>query len=202
MKTRAHSTVILLGVTASNPTERDDEIDESSVRRRLARRHDPPGIGAVIALTILGGMLRFIRLDHPPLLFDEAATYTRVVGIFRELLDILRYDGFAPLHYELYWLLRKITTLTPFMMRLVPAIAGTLMIPAMYFLARQVTSRRVATLAARSTAFSAYLLVYSRDAKMYMHLWLFGALFVASLLWWMRDREYERSRGSASSLRG
>ena len=38
--------------------------------------------------------------------------------------------------------------LTPFMMRLMPALAGTLMIPAMYFLGRQVASKRVATLTA------------------------------------------------------
>jgi 4-amino-4-deoxy-L-arabinose transferase-like glycosyltransferase len=145
-----------------------------------------PGLGAVTALTAVGGILRFVRLSHPPLLFDEAATYTRVVGSFRELVDILRFDGFAPLHYELYWLLARVTTLTPTVMRLIPALAGTAMIPAMYFLARQVASRRVATLASAITAFSAYLLVYSRDAKMYMHLWLFATLFVATLLWWIR----------------
>ncbi|MEA2709853.1 MAG: hypothetical protein QOF78_2454 [Phycisphaerales bacterium] len=145
-----------------------------------------PGLGAMIALTILGGVLRFVRLGYPPLLWDEAATYTRVAGTFRELVEILRHDGFAPLHYELYWLIGRMTTLTPFVMRLVPALAGTLMIPAIYFLARQVTSRRVATLASALTAFSAYLLIYSRDAKMYMHLWLFAVLFIACLLWWMR----------------
>src|SRR3954462_12067632 len=108
-------------------------------------------MGAVIALTIVGGVLRFIRLAHPPLLFDEAATYTRVTGTFTELLNILRFDGFAPLHYELYWLMARFARLTPVMMRIVPAISGTLMIPAMYFLARQMASRRVATLGAAIT---------------------------------------------------
>src|SRR5205823_12518021 len=74
----------------------------------------------------------------------------------------------------------------PAMMRLLPAIAGTLLIPAIYFLARQFTGRRVATLAAALTAFSAYMLVYSRDAKMYMELWLAATVFIACLLWWMR----------------
>lgn len=153
-----------------------------------------PGLGALVALTIVGAVLRFIRLDQPPLLFDEAATYTRVTGSFRELLDILRHDGFAPLHYELYWLMARFVRLTPFMMRLVPALAGVAMIPAVYFLARQVTSRRVATVAAAIAAFSAFLLVYSRDAKMYMHLWLFATLFVAALLWWLRERGRRRRR--------
>src|SRR5262245_44354443 len=120
------------------------------------------------ALTIVGGVLRFMRLAHPPLLFDEAATYTRVVGSFREMLEILRFDGFAPLHYELYWLMSRFMRLTPTVMRIVPAISGTLMVPATYFLARQVVGRRVATLAAALTAVSGWQLVYSRDAKMYM----------------------------------
>src|SRR5205085_11979040 len=76
-------------------------------------------------------------------------------------------------------------TLSPVAMRLIPAIAGTFMIPATYALARQVTSRRVATLAAALTAFSAYQFVYSRDAKMYMELWLLGTLFIAALLAWL-----------------
>lgn len=165
----------------SNPDATDD-----AVWREWLAAAKKPGIGAVVLLTLLGGVLRFINLDQPPLLWDEAATYTRVCGSFREMLEILRYDGFAPLHYELYWVLGKIVTLTPFMMRIVPAICGTLLIPATYFLARQVTSTRVATIAAALTAFAAFPLVYSRDAKMYMELWLFATLFVACFLWWMR----------------
>jgi 4-amino-4-deoxy-L-arabinose transferase-like glycosyltransferase len=153
-----------------------------------------PGIGAVVALTLVGAALRLVNLDQPALLFDEAATYTRVTGSFRELLNILRYDGFAPLHYELYWLMGRFVRLTPEMMRLVPALAGTAMIPAVYFLARQIVSKRVATVAAALVTFSAFANVYSRDAKMYMHLWLFATLFVASLLWWLRERDPRRRR--------
>ena len=121
---------------------------DDAVWRDWLRAINKPGLGALLVVTILGGALRFIRLSHPPLLFDEAATWTRVVGSFAELLDILRYDGFAPLHYEIYWVMARFVRLTPEMMRLVPAISGTLMIPAMYFLARQMASPRVAALAA------------------------------------------------------
>ncbi|MBC8109001.1 MAG: phospholipid carrier-dependent glycosyltransferase [Anaerolineae bacterium] len=79
--------------------------------------------------------------------------------------------------------------MTPFMMRLIPAICGTLMIPAMYWLARELSGRKsVALMAALLTTFSAYLLNYSRDAKMYMDSWLFVTLHVAALLWWLRTR--------------
>jgi 4-amino-4-deoxy-L-arabinose transferase-like glycosyltransferase len=79
------------------------------------------------------------------------------------------------------------TTLT-LMMRLPVAIAGTLMVPAMYFLAVQLVSKKTALVATLFTACSAYMLNYSRDAKMYMDTWLFVTLNVACLLWWLRTR--------------
>ena len=56
-------------------------------------------------------------------------------------------------------------------LRLLPALAGTFMVPAMYFLARQFLGRRGALLAAAFTAVSAFLNYYSRDAKMYEPTW-------------------------------
>lgn len=143
-------------------------------------------------LTVLAGVLRFLRLDQPAIWGDEAATFMRVCGTWPQLLIELQGEqyisGFAPFHYMLYWWIGQQTTLTPFMMRLVPALAGTLMVPAIYLLARQVASIRVALLAALLTACSGYLLNYSRDAKMYMHFWLFVTLFYAFLLMWLRTR--------------
>jgi hypothetical protein len=145
-------------------------------------------IALLLAITALGGVLRFICLDRPAIWGDEAATFLRVCGTYYELMDRLQSAGFAPLHYELYWWIGQHTLLTPFMMRLVPAIAGTLMIPAMYWLAAQLIGHRAALLTALLTATSAYLLNYSRDAKMYSPFWLFAVLNVASLLWWVRVR--------------
>ncbi|HEY0008259.1 MAG TPA: glycosyltransferase family 39 protein, partial [Tepidisphaeraceae bacterium] len=78
--------------------------------------------------------------------------------------------------------------LTPAMLRLWPAIAGTLMIPAIYFLARQMFGPRIALTAALLVCFNAYLLNHSRDAKMYMPFWLMLTLNVACLMWWLRVR--------------
>src|SRR5437868_7876688 len=78
--------------------------------------------------------------------------------------------------------------MTQQIMRFVPALAGTLMAPAMYFLAIHLVDRKRALLAALFAATSAYLLVYSRDAKMYSHFWLMCTLSVACLLWWLRVR--------------
>ncbi|MGC4030319.1 MAG: hypothetical protein QM754_01035 [Tepidisphaeraceae bacterium] len=78
--------------------------------------------------------------------------------------------------------------LTPFALRFIPAVAGTLFVPAVFFVAVQLFGRRVALWTAMLACFSAYLLVYSRDAKMYMHFWLATTFHAGCLLWWVRTR--------------
>jgi hypothetical protein len=156
----------------------------------------------VLSLITLGAAgVRFARLDHPPLLIDECFTFWRTCGSYNDLVDTLRNDGFVPLHYELLWwisrglplsanmrLVRGGLFLTPHVMRFVPAICGTLMIPAIYFVARQLFRRSTSLLAAGLVACSAYAMFFSRDAKMYMPTWLFGTLAVGCLMWWLRTR--------------
>ncbi|HZZ44671.1 MAG TPA: hypothetical protein VFE58_17175 [Tepidisphaeraceae bacterium] len=141
---------------------------------------------SLLLLTMLAGGIRFCSLSRPDLWYDEAATFHRVTSSYADMLEVLRTDGFVPLHYNLYWLLARKFTLTPGVMRFVPALAGTLMVPAIYFLAMQLVTRRAAMLAAAFVACSAWLVVFSHDAKMYMHFWLFVTVHVGCLLWWMR----------------
>ena len=170
----------------------------------------------LVVLTLIGAGLRFVAIDRPAIWGDESATAGRIIGSHENLLDQLAEGTFTPMHYQLGWWIaqgmpywgditesgeKKIFTpthrlieggipMTPFFLRLVPAIAGTLMIPAIYFLSRQLFGPRVSLLAAAVCCFSAYLLIYSRDAKMYMPLWLFCTLNVGCLLWWLRVRTW------------
>jgi len=134
----------------------------------------------------VAALLHFTFLDRPAIWIDDAMTFRRVTGTYRQMLGELHADGFGPLHYQAYWLLARYELLTPTVMRLVPAAAGTLFVPAIYFLARQLFVRRTALVAAALAACSACVFVYSRDAKMYMHGWLFVALHVGGLMWWLR----------------
>ena len=174
-----------LDLTADRETRtRADAAPAATTVDRSGRRY----LWALLALTAFAAVLRFWRIDQPTFWIDEGFTYWRVSGSYKDLVDILQLDGFTPLHYEIYWVIGQFTSLSPFFMRLVPAVAGTLMVPAMYFLARQIGSRRLALLVAAFVACSAYMLNYSRDAKMYMHTWLFAALHLGCLLWWLRTR--------------
>jgi len=147
-------------------------------------------MATLAGLTLLGGVLRFMALDRPGLWYDEAQTYRRVCGSFAQMMQELRPAGFMPLHYWMEWGLAQILGgaehLTPFWLRLIPAVAGTLMVPAIYWLALQLASRHTALAAAAFAACSAFVNYYSRDAKMYMPLWLMCTLSMASLLAWLR----------------
>ncbi|HTW94141.1 MAG TPA: glycosyltransferase family 39 protein, partial [Tepidisphaeraceae bacterium] len=152
----------------------------------------------IYPLILAGIILRMVILPTRPYLWgDEALTYSRVCGSFRDLLDHLRHDGFVPLHYEVYWLIGRFFRLDPRMMRLVPQLCGVAMIPAMYFLARQFVSRKAALLVAAFTTASAYMNVYSRDAKMYADFWLFCVLSTACYLWWLKNWDRPHTRAVA-----
>src|SRR5262245_22810003 len=143
----------------------------------------------LILITLFGLALRLIRLSRPELWLDEAAVWRRTCGSFAEMWQQLGRSGFTPLHYILYWAIQQFTTMSPFMMRLPTAIAGAAMVPAMYWLTVQIIpSKKTALVAALFTACSAYMLNYSRDAKMYVECWMFAALSTACLLWWLRQR--------------
>ncbi len=165
----------------------------------------------LLVLTIIAGVLRFVSLDRPTIWGDEAATYARISGTYSQLLEQLSDRSiFTPLHYQTLWWIKqgmpmwgKIgehelkpshelipggVVMTPFMLRLVPAIAGTLFIPAFYFLCRQLFGPKTSIIAAALCCFSAFFLVFSRDAKMYMPAWLFVVLNMGFFFWWIRRR--------------
>ena len=142
----------------------------------------------LLALTAAGGLLRFTWLGRPPLWGDEALVYWRTCGTYAQMLGPLHADGFPPLHYELAWVIGHLLGHPPgpAVLRLVPATCGTLLVPAVYLLARQLLGRRPSLTAAAFTAFGAFGLFYSRDAKMYAEAWLAMTVGVAALLAWAR----------------
>jgi 4-amino-4-deoxy-L-arabinose transferase-like glycosyltransferase len=141
-------------------------------------------------LTLMAGALRTAWPSRPEVWNDEAMTFRRVSGTWWELCEELRDDGFVPLHYEMTWAVARVIggpeKLTPFWLRLFPAACGTLMVPAMYWLGRELAGRRVGTLAATFSAVSAYLCAHSRDAKMYMPVWVFVTLNMGCFVSWLR----------------
>ncbi len=143
----------------------------------------------VVVFTVIGGILRFALLDRPTLGMQEASLYSAVSGSFHSLLETIHTTHASALFLITYWGIGHALPLNPWIMRLLPALAGTLMIPSIYFLARQIVSPRAAILAAALTACSAYLLGWSREAQVETSVWFFVVWNFAALLHWLRTRK-------------
>jgi hypothetical protein len=157
-------------------------------RLRALTRHP---LFPLLLITLLGGVLRLLLLWRPAFWIDEAAVYRRVCGSLSDMMDRVADSGFTPLHYLMEWAIKQVAPMTPFVMRLPTALAGTAMVPVMYWLTAQIlASRRTAMLVALFTACGSYVLAYSRDAKMYIECWMFVALCTACLLWWLSSQRW------------
>src|ERR1035437_9685210 len=119
----------------------------------------------LLALTAVGAFLRFWRLDYQAYWTDEAYTLNRIRGNFAFLLNQLSAQGFPPGWYALLRLWRILLesrmapaeTYQPHLLRMLPALFGTLTVPAMYFLARQFTDRKGALLVTLLAAVNPFL---------------------------------------------
>ncbi len=143
---------------------------------RSARRLFRPGL-IIVGLTVVGAILRFYRLDGRSLWLDELIT-AQVIRFDRlsQVFDYLQFwvDN-TPLTYVQTWLLRgfggsEIAIRWPY------ALAGTLNIPALYFLGRALCRPRVGLLAALLMAILPFAVWYSQEARSYADFMLFTTL--------------------------
>ena len=123
---------------------------------------------AVTGLTLLAGVLRVPTLGLQSYEFDEAATLKVVDGSFGHALHkIAVSESTPPVYYVLAWLWRHIFGLQEIGFRLLPAVAGVLLVPAVFAVGRALASVRVGVVAAAIVATSPYLVFYSQEARAY-----------------------------------
>jgi uncharacterized membrane protein len=158
---------------------------------RTARRARTT-IVALVFLTIVAALLRLPFLDHQSLWWDE--TFTR--GIVRQsgFGDVWRQiqatESIPPLYYVLVWLSGARSAAA---MRLIPALALVLAVPASYKMARQCASRDIALATAAVVASSPDLVSYSTDARSYGLFVLTAVLSVSAFLALLRDYGHRRA---------
>jgi uncharacterized membrane protein len=155
---------------------------------RVERRSAPPR-GPVawwlLAAVAIGAALRFGFLSQQSLWTDEAATRHIVLApSIRDVWPRVRAtESTPPLSYWLMWLLAHAAgSRSDAILRLVPAVAGTLTIPAAYAALRRPLGARVALALAWMCAVSPVLLWYSLDARSYALFVLLGMLNVWALV--------------------
>ncbi len=136
---------------------------------------------AVLLCTALGGALRVHGITNASLWVDEIYGLREMTAPSWAASLVLIRDDFSktPIDFLLGRLFHLITGAQLEMMRLWPALAGTLAIPVTWFWMRAFRVRGAAPLAALLLALSAFHITHSQDLKMYS---LFS-FFTAAVLW-------------------
>jgi len=136
----------------------------------------------VLAGIIAAGLA--LRLAVPRgIWLDEAISIHQAHLSLHDLFENLYYgDRHPPLHHLALWLTVRIFGDGELAVRLPALIAGTLVIPALYELGRELYDRRTGLIAAAFGAASPLLIWYAQEARMYAFVTLFGLLALLTQL--------------------
>ena len=139
------------------------------------------------ALLILGGLVLVglvLRLAVPRgIWLDEAITIHQARLSLHDLFqNLYNGDRQPPLYHLTLWATIRAFGHGEAAVRLPSLIAGTLLIPALYELARELYDRRTGLIAAAFAAVSPVLIWYSQEVRMYEFAALFGLLALLTQL--------------------
>lgn len=138
-----------------------------------------PLLFLLIALTVFAGMLRFYLLGQRSLFLDEGwlVEFGRV-----PFWDVLNGKATAVPQVIFPYMLTALGNVfgySEFSIRFLPALAGTLLVPATFLLARLFLARRQSLLVAALVAISPIAIAYSQEAANYS----LGVLLATVYLW-------------------
>jgi mannosyltransferase len=123
---------------------------------------------AVVVLTILAAVVRFVGLSHQSYWFDEADTvsilHTSLGGL---LTRVPRWETTPPFYFVLAWLWSHLFGYGEAGLRSLSALAGVLTVPVGYATGRQFFSRRVGVIVAALIACNPLLVWYAQEARAY-----------------------------------
>lgn len=145
-------------------------------------------------ITALAAALRLPWLAVESLWYDETFTAWLASLPLERLVAATMGDVHPPTWYLLEWLMAQAFGNSEFSLRLISALAGVAMVPAVYSLAQSLNAPQssqnspLAALAALATALSPFAIQYSQEARPYSLLMLAAALATLGLLdrrWWL-----------------
>ena len=141
-----------------------------------------PSAGFLAAATVLGAVLRLAWLTGQSLWVDELLTWRMLrpdAGL--HFLEQVRDAIQGPLYLAVAWPLVRLGD-PELMLRLPAAVAGALTVPVVGVVAGRLLDRAGARLAVLLVAINPFLVWYSREARGYAFVVLFGALMVLFFL--------------------
>lgn len=121
-----------------------------------------------LGLALRMGVTRSIWLD-------EAIAISQARLPFGEMLQRVRFeDVHPPLHHIALWISTRVVGTGELAVRLPSIVAGTLLIPLLYVVGRELYGRRTGLVAATLGSVAPFLVWYSQEARMYAFFALFG----------------------------
>lgn len=142
----------------------------------------------LIILTIVAFFLRFFNLTYNSLWLDEAATYEFAQLSFSELWETMTGgERNPPLFYYIEHILISIFGASEFVLRLIPALVGSLTIPVFYLIGREVIGRLGGIISAGILTFSSYHIFYSQDARAYTLVLFFFSIAILYYIYALND---------------
>jgi uncharacterized membrane protein len=143
---------------------------------------------SLVFITMIGLFLRVYGLNQQSLWYDELFSFDKAHPgkTWLEVWNSVHTDNHPPFYYLLLHAFFKVFGFTATSGRLLSTIAGTLAIPATYFLGRLVRGPKLGLLLASIAATNYFLVYYAQEARFYSLLYLFTVCLLASFITWLR----------------
>jgi uncharacterized membrane protein len=136
----------------------------------------------LLGILILAFGLRLTRLTFQPLWWDEGYTMYFITSSLGQMIARTAVDIHPPFYYLLLQAWAPLTGPSPFAVRTLSVIIGTLTVALVYVLGSRLLSRSVGLIAAFLTAIAPFCVYYSQEARMYALVTLLG-LASTYLMW-------------------
>lgn len=143
-------------------------------------------------ITVIGCFIRFYNLGFNSLWLDEASTLTfATAGSFWDIWNLtVTIEPNPPLFHWIEYIMLYFGN-SEFVLRFIPALAGTITIPVMYFIGKDFIDENGGLIAAAAFAVSPFLIMYSQEARAYSLLLLFIALSILFYFRALKDTGYK-----------
>jgi mannosyltransferase len=151
----------------------------------------------VIIITLIGGFLRVLLLDHKGMWLDETFSVWLVNHSVVDMLQwMIKIDQHPPLYYLLlhYWI--ALNGDTPYYARLLSALFGAGTIPIIYLIGKRMSGAVMGLVAAVFLALSPFNIYYAQETRMYTLLTFNAAVAIYALVRLLTDSRSVRLIGS------
>ena len=170
----------------SGARETQPEAELFGPRGKLPPRGEPDtdrdtALRWLVGIIVVGLVLR-LAVTRGIWLDEAISVYQANLGLGEMFENLFYGDRHPPLHHLSLWLTVHVLGDGELAVRLPSLIAGTLVIPALYELGRELYDRRTGLIAAAFGAASPLLIWYAQEARMYAFVTLFGLLALLTQL--------------------